>query len=287
MTRPTPSTLRKTNVREVPSPLVGRAVDLRAIEARFDAGARLVTLIAPGGMGKTRVAQRYAAQSNDRAESRPRFVQTLFDRDGGGAWFCDLTGATDAVGVCTIVASALSVASDARDGDRAIVSTLGAAIGNRGRILIVLDNFEDAVDAAAATVGAWMVIAPQARFLVTSRISLNLPGEQRWSLAPLALPSGDVALDALVKIESAQLLLDRVRAIRPGLVATDDDVASIVEIVRAADGIPLAIELAAARATVLSFAEIRERMAAPLAMLVRSHDVGRHASMRRAIEASY
>ena len=264
---------RKTNVVEVASSLVGRDDDLTAIADLFDGGARLVTVAAVGGMGKSRVVARFAALH---AEAYAR---------GGGAWLCDLTEATTAMDVCAVVASVLGVRLDA-SGTLAI-EALGAAIANRRRVLVVLDNVEQVAAAAREALKGWMSAAPRAHFLAASRVTLDVPGEHVARLSPLALPAPGLDDAALAAVPSVDLFLRRARAVRPGFATSAGDLAVAADVARSLDGIPLAIELAAARAAVLTPAQIRARLTTPLDVLAQRDDGGRHASMRRAIGDSY
>jgi predicted ATPase len=215
---------RLTNLASAEAPLFGREADAAALEARFAEG-RLVTITGPGGVGKTRLARRFSA------------------RRGGGAWFCDLTSCADASGIVAAVAATLrvKVATGARDP----AAALGEAIARRGRVLVVLDNFERLVAHARGTLGVWLEAAPSARFLATSRVPTGVAGELLFPLDPLA--RGD----------AAELFGARVRALVPGfdLEAERDTVTSIVD---AIDRLPLAIELAATRMTVLSAPQLLE-----------------------------
>ena len=265
----------------VPSSFVGRAADLDAIAGCFEDGAQLVTITGLGGMGKTRLAQRFAEAQADRYAAA----------GAGGVWFCDLTTAREPATACSRVAQVLGAQLTSRPsgpelgGDEAVLADqLGRALARRGWALIVLDNFEQLAEHADATLGRWMRAAGRARFLVTSRVALGLAGEHLWPLHPLELPPPELR-DAtrLAAIESVDLFVRRARQLRPDLVLRADDLAAIAEVVRRLDGIPLAIELAAARVTVLSVAQLRDRLIRRLELLVRHGDGGRHSSMRRAI----
>lgn len=256
----------------VPSSFVGRVADLDAIAGRFEDGAQLVTITGLGGMGKTRLAQRFA-EAQAASYTAP---------GAGGVWFCDLTGVHGMTAACSVVASALGLQLGADEA--ALADHLGRTLARRGRVLIVLDNFEQLADLAEATLGRWLRVASRARFLVTSRVALGLPGEHLWPLHPLQLPPPELRDEAgLAEIESVDLFVRRARQLRPDLVLRPDDLAAIADVVRRLDGIPLAIELAAARITALSIVQLRDRLVRRLALLVRSGDAGRHASMRRTI----
>ena len=171
---------------------VGRSKELRALAERLDAGARLVTVLGPGGTGKTRFVRRYG-------------WTWLGDRPGG-VYFCDLSEAGSLHAIHFAVAAALDVPLG-RD-DPAV--QLGHAIAGRGRCLVILDNFEQVVGHAAATVGSWLDRAPGAAFVVTSRERLHLPGEVVFPLEPLPVDADGVELFAL-----------RARAQRPEFVLDD------------------------------------------------------------------
>lgn len=260
------------NVRESPSSFVGRAAELAALRARFDEGARLVTLLAPGGMGKTRVATRFASLEAE-----------AYAAHGGGAFFCDLTDARDVQAMCSVVAQAIGEPLERSKDDRAVADALGRAIARRKHALVVLDNVEPIAREAAFVLTAWLSLAPEARFLATSRVVLGVPGEHLAPLEPLEIPGPRLARAGLMAVPGVDLFLRRAREVRPDFAVADDDVEALADVVRATDGIPLAIELAAARVRVLGLAELRRRLAAPLDVLVRRDDTGKHASMRRTI----
>ena len=161
-------------VREVPHNLpgerdsfVGRSEELKTLAQQFAEGARLLTVTGPGGMGKTRLALRYA-------------WSWLGDHPGG-LWFCDLASARGADGLLFAVGQGLEVPLGNDP-----LAQLGRAIAGRGRCLVILDNFEQVRRHARDTLGRWLDAAPQARFIVTSREVLGLPGERTLALAPLA-----------------------------------------------------------------------------------------------------
>lgn len=259
--------VKKTNLNPHPTAFVGREADLAAVHDLFSTkGERFVTLMGPGGTGKTRLSMRYAAVHLDE-----------FTRDGGGgAWFCDLTEARDVAGVCAAVGHALDVPLVAGKIAADMVDQLGHAIAGRGRVLLLLDNFEQVVSQAPATVGRWMSLAPHARFLVSSQERLRLPGEQIYELSPL------------VENESVALFVERARAVRRGY-ELGADAANVAEIVKALDGIPLAIELAASRMGVLSAAKILERLPRRFDLLggARRDASSRQSTLRGAIDWSW
>ncbi|MSP56800.1 MAG: hypothetical protein EXR69_14545 [Myxococcales bacterium] len=217
------------NVSSERDSFVGRVPEVAAIGARLRE-SRLVTLLGLGGMGKTRLAVRYA--SRHRADHP------------GGVWFCDLVEARDANGIAAAVARALDIQIGSQD----VLSQLGHALAARGDLLLVLDNFEQVAREAEGTVGLWLSMAPCARFLVTSRQALGIRGEAVYTVSPL--PAAD-AID---------LFLGRADAVRPDFVPTAAARDDIARLVRLLDHLPLAIELAATRVSTWSPRQILERM---------------------------
>jgi predicted ATPase len=250
----------KTNVSDVASSFVGRRADLDAIASRVNRGARLVTVTGPGGVGKTRVALRFAES----------VAKSYSARAGGGTWFCDLTEVRSVLGLVAAVASVLGVTKGPRSEEVRILDVT-RALAARGRTLLVLDNFEQLVKEGAAVVATWIREAPLVTVLVTSRVALGRPGEELWPL------------DGLPEDEAAALFLGRAEEIRPGQRARASEATVIADIVSALNGMPLAIELAASRMAVLSAEGVRDRLRRPLDLLVNPHDDTRHASMRRTI----
>lgn len=238
---------------------VGRRAELAALAARFDDGARLVTVLGAGGTGKTRFVIHYAT---DWRGDWP-----------GGVHFCDLSDARSLEGVL----SAVAVALDVRLGKDEPAAQLGHAIAGRGRCLVILDNFEQVAVHAAATVGRWADRAADATFLVTSRERLHLAGEQLLPLAPLSVAD-----------EAVDLFVLRARAHQPGFAIDARNRAAVERIVVLLEGLPLAIELAAARIRVLSPAQIVERLADRFRLLggAGGHSA-RQATLRAAIDWSW
>lgn len=242
---------------------VGRGAELRALGAQFDAGTRLVSITGIGGTGKTRLVRRYARA-------------WLGDWPGGVA-FCDLGEARTLPGIAFAVAAALEV--PLADDDP--VERLGHAIAGRGRCLVVLDNFEQVVAHAPATVGRWRDRAPEARFLVTTRERLLLAGEQVLELGPLA--AAEAGED-----EGVALFVARAQAQSPGFEPDAAARAEVREIVRLLDGLPLAIELAAARVRVLSLPQIAQRLVDRFALLGNARGAaGRQATLRATLDWSW
>lgn len=262
---------RRTNLTADPTSFFGRERELARIHAVFGRGARLVTLWGPGGTGKTRLARRFGALFAD--QSLPF---------SGGVWFCDLTSATTWAEIVAAVASTLGVEGAAGARRQEAIDQLGYVLAERGHVLLILDNFEQLTADAASTVGRWLALAPEARFLVTSRELLRLGGEHPEELGPLPI-------DAEGRGSALQLFLDRVAAVRPGYELTPEDAPIVTELLRQLECIPLAIELAASRMALLSPAKILERLSQGLAVLSRSNrDAShRHATLAATIEWSW
>ncbi|MGD9525840.1 ATP-binding protein [Pseudonocardia sp.] len=231
------------------SRIVGRAREVREVRALLGR-ARLVTLTGPGGIGKTRVALQVA---RDASRAFP-----------GGAWFVELAALRDPALVEATVAAALGQ----EDG-----STLRGGLADRIRswdALLVLDNCEHLVQACAELVRDVLRGAPGVRVLATSREELGVTGEHVLPVAPLPVPSpatGEDPLPGLLACESAQLLLDRGRAIVPDFALTPDNAADVARLCRRLDGVPLAIELAGARLRTLSAGQIADRLDDPYRIL--------------------
>ncbi len=272
---------RPTNLEAPAKKFVGRARELEQLEVLFQqSGARLVTLLGPGGVGKTRLATQFAIAHLDRFSGRSR----------GGAWFCDLSEVKTLDGFLNAVAQVLKVSLTAGPSSDKGAEQLGYALAARGQLLLVLDNFEQVVELAAATVGKWVKMSPETRFLITSRELLRIADEQQFELLPLAVPDAESDASAIETSDSVQLFLDRVRAVRSWSYSpTEEEAVAIAQIVRRLDGIPLAIELAAARMNVLSPAQMAEGLARPLSLLTAGARGARarQATLRGAIQWSW
>jgi predicted ATPase/class 3 adenylate cyclase/Tfp pilus assembly protein PilF len=238
---------------------VGRVAELQGLALQLQAGTRLLCLLGPGGTGKTRLARRYAL--------------AWLGEWPGGVYFCDLSEARGLDGIYFAVASALGVPLG--KGDPA--AQLGHAIAGRGRCLLILDNFEQVQQHAVATVGRWLDRAGEAAFVVTSRERLHLEGEQVLVVEPLRLDG-----------EAIELFAVRARAQRPGFEVDDGNRSVVAEVARLLDGLPLAIELSAARMRVLSPAQIVERLKDRFALLAGVKGAAkRQATLRAAIDWSW
>jgi len=270
----------KTNMAFEPTRFVGRQPALAELKGLYARGGRLVTVLGPGGIGKTRLVARYADLH-------------LYDysREGrGGVWFCDLTEARSAQDIAGAVAHVLGVPLTA-GGSSSVeaVEQLGRSLDSRGLSLLILDNFEQATEHARATVGRWLNLAPKAHFLVTSRVALALPGEVCWHVESLPLPSPEDDAKTVAAAEAVELFVDRARLVRPDYSVTDSDAQVVGELVRQLDGIPLAIELAAARMAVLPPAQLLTRLRSRFDLLAGGAPgvARRQTSMRAAIDWSW
>jgi predicted ATPase/DNA-binding CsgD family transcriptional regulator len=220
---------------------VGRARELAELEASFGR-ARLVTLVGPGGGGKTRLALEFAAR---RREASPDLH------------FVDLTTITDGALVPVAVATVLGVREVAGE---ALEQTLARRMADR-EVVLVLDNLEH-LPAAGSGIAELLAASPGLRVLATSRAPLHVRGEHEYPLAPLELP-GPVALaslEDLAKVEAVKLFVERARAIDPGFALTSDNAAAVAGICARLDGLPLAIELAAAGTRLFTPAALLDRL---------------------------
>ncbi len=233
------------------TPIIGREDELALVAsllARDD--VRLVTLTGPGGIGKTRLSIDAARAAGERYDD--------------GVVFVDLATATDAPGVESALAAALGV-RDAGDGP--IREKVLVALGER-RLLLVLDNVEQVVDGAAEVLVPLLERASRVTLLATSRILLRLRGEHAVEVGPLAVPDADTD-DPLEAADHPAIALFtlRARAVKPDFELTYENTASVIAICRALDGVPLAIELAAARVRLLTPADLLDRLDRSLAVL--------------------
>jgi predicted ATPase/transcriptional regulator with XRE-family HTH domain len=239
-----------------PNGLIGREGDLAALSAGLlQESVRLFTIVGPGGIGKTRLALTVAST-----------LAPLF-RDG--AHFVPLASLQDAALVAAAIAQTLGVA---QDDTVPVIERLRTMLRDR-QMLLVLDNFEHVLDAAGG-ITTLLAAAPGLRVLVTSRERLNLSGEHLYRLSPLALPSttsGRNNSEMLGYNPAVQLFAERAHAVQPSFVLSDENTLAVAEVCVLLDGLPLAIELAAARCRSFTPAELlvhlRKGHGAALALL--------------------
>ena len=253
--------------------LVGRESELDVVDRLLSAG-RLVSLIGPGGSGKTTVA--FAAA---------RAVQAAYP---DGAWVAHLAAVRDADEVPLAVADALGVPLDgsAPGGDP---SDRVVAYLSRRQALLVLDNCEHVLDASARLAHDILAGCPAVRVLVTSREALAIPGEVQVAIAPLPVPPPRTPHDEVLGFPAARLFAQRSAAAGVQLGGSHAELEAVAQICRQLDGIPLALELAAARLTTLSPAELADRLAEGFELLTggaRTADA-RQRTLRAAVEWSY
>lgn len=250
---------------------VGRADEIAAAVALLAEGVRLLTFVGPGGIGKTRLALAVVARLDATVTGGPAYVA--------------LAAVRDPALVLPTIAEAVGARVDERGPLAGIVERIGV-----GRRLLLLDNVEWLL-AAGGDLERLREACPGVRLLVTSRVPLRLTEERLLEVGPLPLPLADAATDA-VAIRSnpaVRLFLDRAQAAQPEFAASEGDLRAIATICRRLEGIPLAIELAAARVTVLPPAAMLGRLERRLPLLVgRDKDVpDRLRTMRGAIAWSY
>lgn len=237
---------------------VGRVDALAELSRRLQSGARLVSVLGIGGSGKTRLATRYG--------------WSWLGEFPGGAWFCDLASARSLDGVASAVAQGLDIPLGRDDP----VVQIGNAIAGRGACLVILDNFEQVARHAPQTLGHWLARAEQARFVVTTREVLGLAGEVVLALPPLPPADG------------AALFAQRAQAAKPDFEPNAEDQAAMAPLVALLDGLPLAIELAAARVRVMPPRMLLARMSERFKLLAsQGGRLDRQATLRAAFDWSW
>jgi predicted ATPase/class 3 adenylate cyclase len=239
----------RTNLPPPRTSFVGREREVAEIRDLLTR-TRLVTLVGPGGTGKTRLALSTAAEEIDRFDD--------------GVWLVDLSAVTDPEDVPARIATSLRVQADP-------AATPLEALVDRLRhwdVLLVLDNLEQVIEAATA-VDRLLDQAPRLRVLATSRVPLHLSGEHEYEVEPLPLPHPERVLEliTLERYESVALFVERAGAVRPGFRLEQGNAAAIADIVRRVDGLPLAIELAAGRVKMLTPQALLHRLEQRLPLL--------------------
>jgi predicted ATPase/DNA-binding SARP family transcriptional activator len=264
------STAAATAFHHMPSidtSFVGRDAELTSVVELLGA-ERLMTITGVGGAGKTRFAMQAAALA--------------IERFPGGIWFVDLTPVPDGERLPLAVAAGLGIAEQAGQG---IAETVVAGLGDARRLLI-LDNCEHVIEPCARFAEALLEGAPGLSILATSREPLRLSSEVLWRLAPLDVPAGAGA-DSLS--DAVRLLHDRAGRVRPGRAWTDADLAAMARICHRLDGLPLAIEMAAARLRVLEPQDVLDRLDDRFRLLTDGGRtaIPRHRTLRATLDWSY
>lgn len=254
-----------TNLPQPRTRFIGRGDDVIAIADQFP-HRRLVTLIGVGGAGKTRLAIAVGRH----------LIRERVDAVGGGVFFADLSSVTDGAAVPRTVAGAMAMPPIASPGSPlesdTVVAEVAAFLRNR-RALLIIDNCEHLLDDVADLVDLLLEEAPGLSVLATSREGISLEGEQLVQVRSLSLPTdhnGDGS-------EAMELLVDRIRAVQPDFEPTPTDQDALTEICLRLDGIPLALELAAARVAHLSTREVADRLGDRFSLLTG----GRRRSQRQ------
>jgi predicted ATPase/serine/threonine protein kinase len=269
-----PPQRRDHNLPSQRTTLVGRGAELASVKDMLvHSGVRLMTLTGAGGTGKTRLAIQVAEE-----------LMRHFD---GGVSFVNLAPIADPGLVASAVARSLGVRES---GDLPLVRAIAEHLRILGRTLLLMDNFEQVRD-AAALVKELLDACPELQVLVTSRLVLHIYGEQEFPVPPLPLPADDALPSpaTLMECASIALFVQRAAAGRPDFALTAKNANAVVEICRRLDGLPLAIELAAARVKILPPGELLARIERPLELLTGgARDLPeRQQTLRQAIKWSY
>ena len=252
------------------SSFIGRARELEQTAATLS-GARVVTLTGPGGVGKTRLALQAAAQV------APRFAD--------GTWLAELATVRDPAGVDDAVAAVFPVtAQPGQTAREALMEFLRTK-----DLLLVLDNCEHLIEAAAGLAVALARSCERLVILAASREALGIDGERLVPVPPLAVPGAEADLAAITQAEAVRLFADRAAAVKPSFQLTAENAAAVAAVVRRLDGIALAIELAAARVPAMTAAELARRLERSFGVLAAGPRgaAAHHQTLRATIDWSF
>lgn len=246
------------------SSFVGRSDEIRDT-ARLIGQHRLVTIVGPGGVGKTRLAQRVAAdESAKRAD---------------GNWFFDFAAIEHPEFVLSTIAAVLGVQAQSADG-------LASSMRSK-RMLLVFDNCEHLVERVSEIVAAFLRRCPDITILATSRASLRMAGETVLRLSPLAVPIAGASSDAIMGAEAIALFVERASAADSSFHPTADDAPTIADICRNLDGLPLAIEIASMRVPLIGLRALRDQIATVMSSKVPIRDLpARQQTLERTLDWS-
>jgi non-specific serine/threonine protein kinase len=271
-----PAAAARTNLSAPATSFVGRTAELAVVRGLLDE-SRLLTLAGAGGVGKTRLALHVASGQGEHFPD--------------GVWLAELAALDDGDLVARTVATLLGVREEP---GRPLIATLTDQLIDRA-LLLVLDNCEHLLDACAELAAALLRHCPRLRILVTSRQSLGIPGETTYRVPPLAVPEApgmqpSVAdLDRLAGTEAVRLFVERARQFMPAFALNARDGPVVAQICRLLDGIPLAIELAAARIASLSVEQVAARLDDRFRLLTGGSRLAlpRHQTLRAAVDWSH
>ena len=274
-------TPRLTNLRAELTSFIGRDRDTRELESILS-GSRLVTVLGAGGSGKTRLASHVARGQLDSGAAPD------------GAWMIEFASVSDPADLVPTVAAALSLRDGALVRGRSVRAADGTALERLlatlavKATLLVFDNCEHLVGAIAGLADQILGACPSVRILATSREPLSLIGEAIWPIEPLALPP-DAGAPDLESFDAIRLLAERAVAVRPGFAVTAENAEAVVRICRSLDGMPLAIELAAARLRTMSPQHLADRLSDRFAVLTGGSRTAlpRHQTLRAVVDWSW
>ncbi|KAF0244153.1 MAG: adenylate/guanylate cyclase domain-containing [Planctomycetota bacterium] len=255
-----------TNLPVQTTTFVGREHELRELEALFTSGARLVTLTGTAGVGKTRLAVRVGAE--------------LLGRFAGGCWFADLLEAGSAGDGGSALAGVAAQALGVAVGGGAAIEQVAAVLSARRSLLLILDTWDVARPGAAEALKSWMSKAPELRVLATGRSATGLQGEHEMRVEPFPVPARARPEDAV------RLFVERAREAKPEFSLTLESEEDVAAICRELEGIPLAIELAAARVKIMQPAMMRRKLGQKFQLLksARQDAAQRQLTLAGAIE---